>query len=61
MFKIALLALVTSLGLRFDAGHAAYYARGVMADVVRVRQAGWTAGDLPVNLPRVVGFVATPY
>ncbi len=61
MFKIILLALVASLGLRFEAGHAAYYARGRMMEVVRVRQAGWTAGDLPANLPPVIGFVATPY
>jgi len=61
VFNIILLALIASLGLRFDTGHAAYYARGRMMEVVRVRQAGWTAGDLPVNLPPVIGFVATPY
>lgn len=61
MFKIVLLSLIASLGLRYETGHAAYYSRGVMADVVRIRQAGWTAGDLPIELPPVVGFVATPY
>jgi len=59
MFKIVLLALITSLGLRFETGHAAYYAKGRMMEVVRVRQAGWTAGDLPVELPPCIGFVAT--
>ena len=55
-----LLALALAMGLRLEVGHAAYYADGVMEQVVRIRQAGWTAGDLPVELPPVVGFVASP-
>jgi len=54
------LALVLVAGLRFEVGHAAYYADGVMEQVVCVHQAGWTAGDLPVDLPPVIGFVAVP-
>ena len=60
MFKIILLALIASLGLQIESGQAAYYAPRVMERVVRVRQAGWTAGTLPAELPPVVGFVATP-
>lgn len=42
-------------------GHAAYYAPNVMEQVVAVRQAGWTAGDLPAEVPPgVTCFVATP-
>lgn len=59
MFKIVLLALVASLGLRVEFGYAGYYAHGVMRDVVRVRQAGWTANPLPADLPPVIGFIAT--
>ncbi|MGD8501401.1 MAG: hypothetical protein PVJ86_12185 [Phycisphaerales bacterium] len=59
MFKIVLLAL--ALMFRFEMGHVAYYAEDVMERVVAVRQAGWTAGDLPVELPPVIGFVARPH
>jgi len=57
-----MIEFLTSLFLLFNLqfGHAAYYAPGVMGQVVRIRQAGWTAGDLPVNLPPIVGFVAVP-
>jgi hypothetical protein len=51
-----LLSLFLLFNLQF--GHAAYYADGAMEQVVRIRQAGWTAGDLPTDLPPVVGFVA---
>lgn len=61
MFELILLALITSLGLQIESGQAAYYAPQVMERVVRVRQAGWTAGPLPEELPPVIGFVATPY
>jgi len=54
---IAMLLLLA----RLQVGHAAYYADGVMADVIAVRQAGWTAGDLPAEVPPgVTCFVATP-
>jgi hypothetical protein len=59
MFKTILVAL--ALMFQVEMGHVAYYADGVMEQVVAVRQAGWTAGDLPVNLPPVIGFVARPY
>lgn len=53
---IAMLLLLANL----QVGHAAYYADGVMADVIAVRQAGWTAGTLPVDVPDgVTCFVAT--
>lgn len=61
MFKIVLLALALHLGLQIESGQAAYYAPQVMERVVVVRQAGWTAGPLPEELPPVIGFVATPY
>lgn len=61
MFKIVLLALITSLGLQIESGQAAYYAPQVMERVVAVRQAGWTAGSLPEQLPLgIIGFVAVP-
>lgn len=54
---IAALLLVVSV----ERGYAAYYADGMMQDVVTVRQAGWTAGPLPAKIPDgVVGFVARP-
>lgn len=56
-----LIALVLALGLRLEIGHAAYYSDEVMEQVVKVRQAGWTAGPLPVELPRVIGYVARPW
>lgn len=61
MFRIVITALVASLGLCVEAGSAAYYADGVMERVVAVRQAGWTAGPLPAELPPVIGFVARPF
>ena len=39
-------------------GFASQYAPGVMESVVRVRQSGRTAMDLPAVLPAVDGFVA---
>jgi len=39
-------------------GFASQYAPGVMESVVRVRQSGRTAMDLPAVLPDVDGFVA---
>jgi len=59
MFKTVLVAL--ALMFHIETGHVAYYADGVMEQVVAVRQAGWTAGDLPVELPPVIGFVARPH
>lgn len=41
-------------------GQAAYYSPGVFKQVVAIRQAGWTAGPLPQNLPPVIGFIARP-
>jgi hypothetical protein len=53
---IATLFLLANLRI----GHAAYYAQGVMADVIAVRQAGWAVGELPVEAPPgVTCFVAT--
>lgn len=49
-------ALLLLANLR--AGHAAYYAEGVMEQVVEIRQAGWTAGPLPAELPDVDGYIA---
>jgi len=47
------------LAMQVEYGHAAYYNDGVMAGVVQIRQAGWTAGDLPDPIPDgVLGFVA---
>ena len=39
-------------------GWCSQYSPGVMENVVRVRQAGLTAANLPMYLPRVDGFVA---
>ena len=59
MFKIVLLALVASLGLRFERGFVGYYADGIMRDVVAMRQSGNTAMPLPRELPKVCGYIAT--
>jgi len=58
MFRFILIAL--ALHFQVEMGHIAYYSQGVMESVVAVRQAGWTAGPLPADLPPVVGFVARP-
>ena len=56
MFKLVLIAFLSYVTI--DVGHAAYYDHGVMEQVVRIRQAGWTASPLPEELPNVLGFVA---
>jgi hypothetical protein len=61
--NLAALALIGSLLAGHPAGQcepgvASQYAPGVMELVVRVRQAGRTARDLPADLPDVDGFVA---
>jgi hypothetical protein len=55
-----ILALLATVSISY--GSCAYYAPGVMERVVEIRQAGWTAGDLPKPVPAgVAAFVATPY
>lgn len=55
-FILSLLIMVN-----VDYGHAAFYSSGVMEEVVAIRQAGWTANPLPVELPPIQDFIATPY
>lgn len=59
MFKIVLLALIANLGLRYEAGHAAYYSRNVMERTVEIRLAGWPEKPLTgEQIAGCVGFVA---
>ena len=53
-----LLATPALAGQDCSTGIASQYAPGVMERVVRVRQAGRTARNLPHDLPAVDGFVA---
>lgn len=50
--------LVVEEDLQHDIGIASQYARGVMEKVIAVRQAGRTAHDLPLRLPKVDGYIA---
>jgi len=50
------MALLTLTTLLF--GVCSQYDPGVMESVIRVRQSGRTAMNLPTNLPRVDGYVA---
>jgi len=53
------LVLLAAYSIQY--GHAAHYAPGRMEEVVAVRLAGWTAGNLSEeDLVGVIGFVAIP-
>jgi len=56
--KIVLVALLSIFTV--ETGFAAHYAEGRMEKVVRTRQAGLTAADLPTPIGGVIGFVARP-
>jgi hypothetical protein len=51
-YKIAMICVVIA------SGTASQYARGVMEDNIRIRQAGRTAHDLPMDITDVDGFIA---
>jgi hypothetical protein len=55
--SLALLVMVLS---SVYPGIASQYAPGVMQRTIRVRQAGRTAHDLPLELPEVDGYAAHP-
>lgn len=53
------MTLFLTFNLSIKTGHAAYYADGVMEQVVAMRQSGNTAMPLPKPIPDgIVGFVA---
>lgn len=57
MVFVQVLSLLLSL-VTVEYGHAAYYAEGVMEEVIYVRQNCETWGSLPLEKPHVIGYVA---